>query len=273
MKKIQNTSALFIAFAVLTLSSCKKDEETKPTNVNPGPITISMDHRAGNRALDFETDFVTANGDTVRFSTFNYYISNIELVREDGSVYVVPKDKSYFLVKEQDEASKEITLDSIPAGTYTGINFVIGVDSAKSVSDISERTGVLDPVTGAAGMYWTWNSGYIFMKVEGTSPQIARDSTGAIGSFYYHVGGFGGYSSPTINNLKKVSLAFPSAYKATVNSGSHPEVHVVANILEMFTTPTTFSVADHPMVMFAPFSTTISANYADMFRVDHVHND
>ena len=65
--------------------------------------------------------------------------------------------------------------------------------------DVSQRTGVLDPSGAGADMYWTWNSGYIFFKMEGTSPA----ATGMGNSFMYHIGGFGGYSAPTINNIKQ----------------------------------------------------------------------
>jgi hypothetical protein len=47
----------------------------------------------------------------------------------------------------------------------TGIRFLLGVDSARNVSGI--QTGALDP---ARGMFWTWNSGYVMAKIEGSSP-------------------------------------------------------------------------------------------------------
>jgi hypothetical protein len=37
------------------------------------------------------------------------------------------------------------------------------------------------------------------------------------------------------------------------------------------TTNVNFNV--NPMVMFAPYSTSIADNYAGMFSVNHVHND
>jgi hypothetical protein len=36
---------------------------------------------------------------------------------------------------------------------------------------------------------------------------------------------------------------------------------------------TAISIADNPMVMFAPFSVNIANNYAGMFSIDHIHND
>jgi hypothetical protein len=42
--------------------------------------------------------------------------------------------------------------------------------------------------------------------------------------------------------------------------------------MEMFTNPTTVSVAANPTVMVSPYSKTIADNYANMIKLDHIHN-
>ncbi|MBK8427352.1 MAG: hypothetical protein IPL27_15840 [Lewinellaceae bacterium] len=146
---------VLIAF---TFSNCHKhDDELKGF----GDVVIEMDNHAGDDVLTFGKKYVTAAGDTVQFSTFNYFVSNFILVNEDGTEYTVPKDSCYFLCKHEDVDSRELVLRNIPAGNYKSVKFSIGVDSLKSVSPVGERLGVLDPTGGAAGMYWSWNSGYI----------------------------------------------------------------------------------------------------------------
>jgi hypothetical protein len=261
-----------MAFSLIVMtasfSSCKK-ESTNPGN---GPLTLHFDNRAGVNGLVLGDTYLTAGGDTVQISKFNYYVSNIVFVKSDGSKYVVPKDSCYHLVKQSDANTYDLTLHNIPGGDYKGVNFIIGVDSLKSVSAISERTGDLDPAGAASDMYWTWNSGYIFFKLEGTSPSAPYDPMMGMSMFYYHIGGFGGYSSSTINNIKSVSLTY-SAEAAHVGTGKNPEVHIYADALEAFKTPTPLLISQHPGVMFDPYSTTISANYADMFSISHIHND
>src|SRR5690606_20878888 len=112
------------------------------------------------------------------------YISNIKLQTNSGVEYVVPQDSGYFLIMEDEPSSQVITLSNVPAGDYDKITFTIGVDSLRSTMDISKRTGVLDPTQGHDGMYWTWNSGYIFFKMEGTSPAAPADQDH---KFYYHI--------------------------------------------------------------------------------------
>jgi hypothetical protein len=125
-------AALMLSAAVF-FTSCHKDEVIDGF----GDVVIEMDNIAGSSSLAFGSKYVTANGDTVQFSTFNYYVSNFVLVNENGTEYVIPRDSSYFLCKHDDPASREITLRNVPAGNYKAVKFIIGVDSLKSVSRAS----------------------------------------------------------------------------------------------------------------------------------------
>jgi len=66
---------------------------------------------------------------------------------------------------------------------YDSIRFMVGVDSLTSVS--GAMGGDLDPTKG---MFWTWNTGYIFFKAEGTSPICDTRKN----RYVYHLGGYDG---------------------------------------------------------------------------------
>lgn len=258
-----------LAMLSLVFSNCKKDEDDKPKY---GELTIEFDNRAGVDDLVYGQSYTTANGDQVTFSQFDYYVSNFVLVKSDGSEVVIPKDESYFLCKHADADSREITFTNVPEGDYKSVRFIIGVDSLKSVSDVSQRTGVLDPAGAAAGMYWSWNAGYIFVKVEGTSPQAPINSGTGERTIQYHTGLFGGKDTPTLNNIKKVSIT-SNGELARVREGKEgPDFHVLVDLLEMFTNPANINVAVNPSSHAGAFSKTVADNYADMFQLDHVHN-
>ena len=70
---------------------------------------------------------------------------------------------------------------------------LLGVDSLIQVSGAAG--GDLDPTLG---MYWTWQSGYIHLKLEG----VLRTAEGAEIPFNYHVGGFEGKH----NTLQSISI-------------------------------------------------------------------
>lgn len=258
-----------LMLSLLLVPACKDKDDNDLTGF--GDVEIEFDNRAGDAALVLGTEYTNAAGEKLKFNTFNYYVSNFVLVKDDGTEYVVPKDSCYFLCKQNFPDTRLAVLKNIPAGDYTGLKFIIGVDSLKSVSPVTERTGVLDPASGASGMYWSWNAGYIFVKVEGTSPQAPLNPAGEHW-FEYHTGLFGGYDSPTLNNLKTVSLATHHDEPAKVRKDGSPHFHLYVDVLELFTNPVNISVATNPASHADAFSKTVANNYADMFTLDHVHN-
>jgi len=263
MTQFISRSISFAFLLSLAFSSCDNSDDINPNE--KGPLTIEFDNSLGEDDLQLNTEYTNGAGEKFTVTKFNYFISNISLKTTDGKVYVVPQDESYFLVMEGDPESQEATIENVPAGDYNEITFTIGVDSLRSTMDVSKRTGVLDPAA-STDMYWVWNSGYVFFKMEGTSPAVST----ADHEYYFHIGGYGGYDTSTINNIRKKTINMGSA-RAEVRSNKKPEIHLHADVLKVFGDPA-FKIAEHPAVMLGDFSTTISANYANMFEFEHVHN-
>ena len=51
-----------------------------------------------------------------------------------------------------------------------------------------------------------------------------------------------------------------------------PHFHLFVDALQVFTSPNNVKIADKPYSHGDAFSATLSANYADMFVIDHIHN-
>ncbi|NSL88886.1 hypothetical protein ECE50_018740 [Chitinophaga sp. Mgbs1] len=236
-------------------------------------MTLEFDNRAGSDDLILGAQVYTnAQGEKLTITKFAYYVSNFRFITANGNVYTVPQDSSYFLISEADKASAFHTLKNVPAGDYVQVKFMIGVDSTRSLMDISKRTGALDPATGASDMYWGWNSGYIFAKLEGSSPS----STDRQKLFRYHVGLFGGGFNngvKTLNNTREVTLTIPNNGKAIIRKDRRAQVHFFADALKMLNGTTNISVAANPNVMVDALSAKIADNYTQMFIIDHVHNE
>lgn len=257
---MKKTYLVIISLAIIILiSSCKKDDTASE---GAGIVSMGFDNRAGLLDLRLNTSwYKNANNDSMNFSLFKYYVSNFVFTKEDGSTYVVPKDSCYFLIDEANEASQNIKFTNVPAGKYTAVTFMIGVDSLKSTAPQSERTGVLD-ITNYADMYWTWNAGYIFVKTEG------KYSKATDADFIYHIGGFGGYSSVTINNLKTVTLPFPNV--VSFGAKNKKNIHIYADALKLVNGTTNINVPAMPVVMGGANAPIIAENYKNMFSIDHI---
>ncbi|MBL7813838.1 MAG: hypothetical protein JNL70_02445 [Saprospiraceae bacterium] len=271
MKTLKNIFPFALLAALLVVASCKKEDTIDPNE--KGSVVLEFDNIYEGQQLKLnDVTYKTAAGEDINISQFDYFVSNIHLVKEDGSEYIVPQDNSYFLVKESNVASQTLTLTDVPAANYKSVKFMIGVDSLRNTMDVSKRTGILDPAAGAAGMYWSWNSGYIFMKMEGTSPSAPLDSATNLRKFRMHIGGFGGLNSKTINNIKEASLTDADGEMAKVRASAKPTFHITVDASKVLNGSTNVSLKTNATTMFNAFSVNVANNYQSMFKVDHVHN-
>lgn len=234
-----------------------------------GALLLRFENKVGDQPLILnEVKYQTEFSERFSVSLLQYYISNIRLHSTDGSVYSLPQERSYFLVKEQEDDSKRILLSDIPEGNYTAITFLIGVDSIRNTMPVARRTGCLDVGADGKDMYWAWNSGYIFVKMEGESPQIKLDSLRKTQKFMYHIGLFGGMKSRTINNIKQTTLPFGK--KVKISKKTFSEIQIASEIGIIFNGKNKISLADKPTVMANPFSATVAENYQEMFSIHSI---
>lgn len=258
----------FLIAIIITITSCKKDEDPEYNSNVKAPFSIEFDHIAGSSNLQLNTGtYTNASGQNFTVTKVRYYVSNFKLTNVDGSVYTVPQAESYFLIDESITNSRKPVLN-IPEGEYKTLSFLIGVDSLRNTMDVSQRTGVLDVGGAATDMYWSWNSGYIFFKLDGTSPVITTMG----GVFQYHVGGFGGYSTATVNNLRTVTVDLTNRGTAKVKTGRQANIHLMVDVLKALNGSTNLNFATTSMIHSPAGGTVLANNYTAMFSHDHTEN-
>lgn len=263
--KIFSKLLLLALVAAMLLGGSKKELAEHGTGNSLAPLFIKFNNIAGSEALVLNAkQYTNASGESFSISQLQYFVSNIKLRRTDGKEYTIKQDDSYFLIQENNPATQMVKL-KVPPGDYSKLIFVLGVDSLRNTMNISRRTGVLDPASSMDnGMYWSWNSGYIFFKMEGESPAAPADPTGNH-KFRYHIGGFGGYSAPTINNIKTISLDLTKSGMAKPRNNKKATISVRADILKVFNATANVNIATHSSVMFSEYSVNIANNYSKMF--------
>ena len=230
---------------------CRKKDD--PVNTQSGLLRVSFSHFAGNQPLSLnEAWHLNENGDSIKIHTYKYYVSNVKFITDSGMVYNEPE--SYHLIDEEVVSSKSFVVDGVPAGNYTKISFLIGVDEERNTS--GAQTGALDP---GLGMFWDWNSGYIMARMEGFSPSSQFD-------FAYHLGGFNGKNSV----LRSVTLDFPVSSQVNGSTGMR-NIHIKGDVLEWFKTPNLIKINEVNIVVgIGKDAADLADNYADMFTIDHI---
>jgi hypothetical protein len=122
--------------------------------------------------------------DSILISKMKFYVSEVSLVSDGKSILF---NKSFLIDLEE---SNSFNLEIPEEFKIKQLFFLLGTDSITNVSGAMD--GDLDPLKG---MYWTWQSGFINVKIEGT--QLKSDGESDV--FHLHLGG---YRSPYVANKK-----------------------------------------------------------------------
>jgi len=258
---------IFVLPLVMFLQFCKKDKKTDPEPepdpkvtpvvTSPESMKIQFSNLVDADPLVLDKKYVSPKGDTFSVSKFNYYISNIVLTKNDNSVVAV--NNLYQIIKQSDEASRTINISGIPEGSYKAIKLMLGVDSARNRS--GAQTGGLD-IAYASDMYWNWNQGYIFLKLEGTSPASASNQIS------YHIGGYGG----TYKAQREFVFNFVTE-QMNIAASKTPTLNLTVNVNEMFKSPTQVDFAIKPTIASpGQDAQMIADNYADMIKFGSLKN-
>lgn len=256
MNSIKITFALALLTTFSFLQSCKEKVEDDPIPVATfGTAEIEFEHVWGMNQDPFAMNTTLVHPmtkDTLKFSTLKYYVSNIQLKKSDGTWW---KDEdSYYLVDLSVNQGNMLKLKNIPSGTYTAIKYVLGVDSLRNVS--GAQTGALS-VSNA--MFWSWNSGYIMIKAEGTSQQANG------GDFAFHLGGFMG-----ANNCIVAKESDLNGATIEVKPDANPIIHFLANPAKLWHSSPSLSVTSK-IHMPGPYAKTMATDFFGGTVFDHVH--
>ena len=172
MKKLLLVTTLAAA-TLLGLSSAQNNMVSHQLKVN-----LLM----GKMPLELGKTYKTSGGMDYSVDLLKFYVSNVQLVKADGSSQAVsglslasfgdaPTNTTAGKMLEGGQMYNPKTTQgetvftlNAPAGEYKGIRFEIGVPKDLNHRDAST---VAMPLGLESGMFWAWNPGYIFFRLEG----------------------------------------------------------------------------------------------------------
>lgn len=262
--------ALAKTFAVLGavfLQSFQKTEDSSLDFSKKGSITLEFDNTYAGSELVLGQANIKPTGETVTVQQIKYIISNIVLIKADGTQHAYPKGESYFIVDETNPESLSVTLKNIPAGNYAKIKFGIGVDREQFEKGAAGQGDFLAKAQ-AADLIWSWSAGYKFLAFEGSfsAAQASQEIP-----FMIHTGRTG-----TDYNYRDMTLDLQDA--AEVKSGSAAQIRMVADISKITDGTNKIILADHndmgmgAMIMGGATLPQVTANLGGMFQATAVRS-
>lgn len=207
------------AFLILALvgwaASCKKDPVDPPVEETKN-LTLNFKAQFDGQALPMFTDVTAPNGENFQLQVFNFFLSYIEVQKENGD-WVLVDSSAYVnfnsLVDLADaEAGVDLSYSLAETGNFTAIRFGLGVAPDLNAMDPADFSSAV--ALGDAGNYWTaWDS-YIFTRTEGKIDSLPATAGGDV-NFLYHSGVDGMYQQK--NFSKQFNLEQAASLNFTID--------------------------------------------------------
>jgi uncharacterized repeat protein (TIGR04052 family) len=180
------------------LVACSSDSTTAPTG--PQPVTVRFAARVGSQGFTCGQTYsgLGTPATSASASDFMMYVSNVRLITSGGTEVPVSltADNKWqadnvalidFAAGGNGTACPNATADTntrvvgtVPAGTYTGVRFELGLPFDKNHQDQTTASGPYS----SSRMFWSWNAGYKAVRLD-------LSSSGFPTGWFIHLGSTG----------------------------------------------------------------------------------
>ena len=203
--------SLHVALVLCLVTACGDNGGHSPDAGNPidapqtdapGTASVTINFAAHFGATPFTcggTYMVGTPADALTVTDLRFYVYDVNLVTAEGVASPVSLTPGTFqsstvaLLDFEDGCGTDGTpaMNTSVSGTVTGgpftkLRFTLGVPPAQDYLDITTATAPLD----VTGMYWVWQYGYKFFKMD-ASAAIPDTGSGTSTPFFLHLGSSG----------------------------------------------------------------------------------
>jgi hypothetical protein len=184
---------IFLIFLFFTISFSAFSQDARI-------ITVSFVPTIDNKNVKLDEDIIidSVQHYKINITKLKFYVSHLSFYKDEQLVWQ-DNELAHLMDVENEMNIKCIIKKNIE---FNKIKIGLGIDSVTNVSGALD--GDLDPLKG---MYWTWQSGYVNFKLEGTSTAIRSESQ----KFEYHLGGY------SAENNTYNSIVLPVGNSDTIN--------------------------------------------------------
>ena len=249
--------------AATLFMSCSNDDNSTIAEGTTGDAELYFDNGVAGDALILGDTYTNSNGEALTINRLSYIISNLVLIKEDGTEFVYPKEESYFVIS-QEAGLFTVHLENVEAGDYKKVRFGLGVDKQRYLQGETAQQSFWD-LAAQNNLTWTWSTGYKFINFEGTFGNDAKP-------FQVHQG-----SNTATDNYREITLNLPTT--ARVRENEQPSIHIKTDVNVLLDGDIKIKLQDNlngactaAGIMGGQNLIDIAANSLKMFEVDHVHN-
>lgn len=196
---------LFNVLLFFLFLGCQPDKNQEPES----SLNLTFRLKQNSIPYSFNQVFKTDEGYRILVNTLKFYLSQIHLHQSNGDSAII---QNIALIDFGNAERQNIKTNPNPS-SYTAISLSIGVPknlngTSNPNFDPSIYSGN-DPLNLINNMYWTWNTGYIFFKIEGKIDTSGIENTPLNNNWFYHIG------LDTLYTYKKWDINFVYAEKTT----------------------------------------------------------
>ena len=244
----QSFTWILLLAVALVFSSCNKHEhDPEPTN---GALMFHIHTMADtNEVEDYGTEYTLTGGRKIKIDQAQLYISEIELIKPDGSFFPV---SGRVIFKKLE--SEEYEIGEVPIGSYKTIRFKVGLNPTLNASTPLAS----DTVLNQPSMWFGTSSqpdGYVFANFKGSIDTSVSVNGAALTRFEFRIGTSAHFQTVTLPDqefsvsksggvvhfeidyarlLKNVNLKEPLFVTDKSDNSSGLAGTVALNILDLF---------------------------------------
>ena len=195
---------LFLTAAALALAACS----TVPNSPKTAQVSLNFAAQINGQpfACGQRYDGVGTTRSSITPSDFRMYVSEVKLLRQDGSAVPVQlaqdgiwQHQNVALIDFENgtgpcrngtTATNTAVRGQVPAGNYVGVELTVGVPFAQNHQDPTVAPAPLN----STAMFWNWQGGYKFIKFDTTSSGIndqqpaGANAMGPVTRYSVHLG-------------------------------------------------------------------------------------
>ena len=184
------------------------DTDRPADDASTQSVTLTFAAQAGDAPVGCgdEVEGLGATQSSMTIRDFRFYVHDVQLVADDGSAVplFLEQDGKWqrdgvALLDFEDGASacefgnsdmRAKVTGELPAGSYTGLRFRVGVPFAQNHANAAEADAPLN----LSAMFWNWNAGYKFLRIDMRNEQgdpfnVHLGSTGCQGDQMGNISG------------------------------------------------------------------------------------